>query len=616
MRASPGHRQVSLAGLVGVVVVFVAIGSMHALQAPPFSGPDEAAHLAYAHAVADLSVPGIDDPQPVPPSAGQWIVERDSAPTARHRSVWVANHPPLHYVLVAPLAALAEVIGRPDGGLLFLRLANVSIAAVGVVMTYLLAVELTGLRRLALLTAAAAALTTQAQVVFAQGMNDGSAFAAGTALIWAGVRCIRAGPTRGNLVLLGVAATAAAGVRAATMVLAVAVVGTVAVDRFVRGRDPVAIRRRAAARIMASGLFPAVALLGWFYVRNVVRYGDIGGSRYLMDRFGRTPPGSLFSVVADGDLWVELFQRLQAPNAITQRHPPLMVPIGVAAIAGLVAVVVTRRTGDRDRSEQPVRVSRRSVALLVMSVLAIAATFAQHVSAGGVPHPRYLLPVLGALATLIMVGLDRLVPRLLPAVLVVAMGWWALAHVPSGVEPAWVYRHRDQGAPAPELLRVLPTGAFWRALAGCGIVVGCLVALAAMTLALFSSPRPSVHGAARLVPGITDRLAVHVPAPGHGRDDPQIVARTDQPVSLDRRFGPTVDTDAARDEGLERDQVVDHERDVGIARDDVADLARGQDRVPRSADPELLTIELERDRDDVGLPGRSSRREPGERLRA
>ena len=239
---------------------------------------------------------------------------------------------------------------------------------------------------------------------------------------------------------------------------------TVSPDLADRSRDVCG----AAARILAAGLLPAVALFGWFYVRNVMRYGDIGASRYLMDRFGRTPPGSVLSVVADGDLWLELFHRLEAPNAITQRHPPLMVPVGLAAIAGLVSVVVTRRTGDHDRSGRPARVSRRSVALLVISVLVIAATFGQHVSAGGVTHPRYLLPVLGALATLIVVGLDRLVPRVLPAVLVVAMAWWALAHIPSGVEPALAYRHRDRGAPAPALLHVLPTGAFWRAFAGCG----------------------------------------------------------------------------------------------------------------------------------------------------
>jgi hypothetical protein len=486
-------RQITLVGLLGVLLAFVAIGSMYAFQAAPFAGPDEAAHLAYAHSVADLSLPDIDDPQAVPPSAVQWIAERDSAPSERHRSVWVANHPPLHYVLVAPLAAIAEVIERPDGGLLYLRLANLSFAAVGVALTYLLAMELTGLRRIALFAAAVAALTTQAQVVFAQGMNDGSAFAAGTAVIWAGVRCIRAGPTRNNLVFLGAAAAAAAGVRAATMVLAVAVVGAVAVDRLARRRQPLAGRLRTAARILASGLLPPVVLFGWFYVRNVMRYGDIGASRYLMDRFGRTPPGSVLSVVADGDMWLELFQRLQAPNAITLRHPPLMVPVGLAAIAGLLAVVVTRRSGDRDRSGRPAGVSRRSVVVLVVSVIVIAATFAQHVSAGGVTHPRYLLPVLGVLATLSVVGLDRLVPRVLPVVLVVAMAWWALAHVPSGVEPALVYRHRDQGAPPPDLLRVYPTEAFWRAFAGCWIVIGCAVALAAVTLAVLAR-RPSNVG--------------------------------------------------------------------------------------------------------------------------
>ncbi len=124
--------------------------------------------------------------------------------------------------------------------------------------------------------------------------------------------------------------------------------------------------------------------------------------------------------------------------------------------------------------------SRWSIALLTVGVVVIAATFAQHVSAGGGLHPRYLLPALGALATLTVVGLDRLVPRILPLLLVVAMAWWSLRLVPSGVDPTLVTRRRDLGARAPVLLQVLPTGPHWRLLAGCGIVVGCAVGLAAI----------------------------------------------------------------------------------------------------------------------------------------
>ena len=242
-------RTVSRYGLAAVVVAFVAIGSMHALQQPPFAAPDEGAQLGYAHAVAHLDLPAIDTLPHVPESATQWIADRESAPTQRHRGVWVANHPPLHYALVAPLVWIAELTDRPDGGLLFLRLANVGFAALGVALTYLLALELTGLRRIALLAAAAAAMTTQAHVLFSHGLNDGLAFAAGTAVVWAGLRCVQRGAAGRNLALLGAAAAVAAGARTATMILAVVVVGAVAAERFTRSSGT---RRASAPRVVSS----------------------------------------------------------------------------------------------------------------------------------------------------------------------------------------------------------------------------------------------------------------------------------------------------------------------------------------------------------------------------
>ena len=101
--------------------------------------------------------------------------------------MWVANHPPLHYVAVAPLIWFAEATDRPDGGLLLMRLANLAFAAVGVVFTYLLATELTGgVRRIGLAAAAIVALVPQGHTYFSRGLNDGLAFAAGTGLLWAG----------------------------------------------------------------------------------------------------------------------------------------------------------------------------------------------------------------------------------------------------------------------------------------------------------------------------------------------------------------------------------------------------------------------------------------------
>ena len=125
-------------------------------------------------------------------------------------------------------------------------------------------------------------------------MNDGLGFAAATAVVWAGVRCIGTSAGRwgrGDLVVLGAAAAACAGARSATLLVAVVVVLWVAVARLLTAPGPLLRRVGAAATVGAAGLLPAVVLFGWHYVRNDRLYGDLAGSQFLLDRFGRSPQG-------------------------------------------------------------------------------------------------------------------------------------------------------------------------------------------------------------------------------------------------------------------------------------------------------------------------------------
>ncbi|HET9667162.1 MAG TPA: hypothetical protein VFP09_10415, partial [Desertimonas sp.] len=194
-------------GLIGVVIAFIGITAMFAFEQAPFYDSDEKAHLGYAHEIADFRLPEIDRQPDVPDSARQWQTERATARTAQHTGVWVANHPPLHYFMTAPLIWFAEATDRSDGGLLLMRFANLALAAVGVCFTYLLGTELgDGKRRIGLAAAAIVALVPQGHTYFSRGLNDGLAFAAGTALLWAGVRCLRRPTDRRDLVILGVTA--------------------------------------------------------------------------------------------------------------------------------------------------------------------------------------------------------------------------------------------------------------------------------------------------------------------------------------------------------------------------------------------------------------------------
>jgi len=125
----------------------------------------------------------------------------------------------------------------------------------------------------------------------------------------------------------------------------------------------------------------------------------------------------------------------------------------------------------------------------------------------------------------------------------------------------------------------------------------------------------SVDDPVRLVPGVANRLSLHVPAPGDRRSYAHEVPRPDHPCPFDRPLGSPVYADAPCDERVERDHVVDNECHVGVPSEDVTELPSLEDRCSGSPDPEIRAIEFQRDRDHVGLPFGRTRRESRQWLR-
>jgi hypothetical protein len=502
-----------IVGLVAIVVTFVGIGALHALQQPPFFPTDETAHVGYAQEVASFRLPQIREFPEVPVEAWQWQAERSMANDVRYRGVWVANHPPLHYVAVAPLIWASRATGALDGGLIAMRFANVAFAAVGVIFTFLLASEITRRNhRLALLAAALAALVPQGHAVFSQGLNDGLGFAAGTAVIWAGARCLRRidALTRRDLALLAGTAIVAFGARAATMLLAVAVVGLVALRRFTRPAPTARDQLRRAIRVALIGLGPAVAVFGWFYVRNIVLYGDIGASQYLLEMFRRERRGSVLDMLLLRPLWLNVYDWLMSPTTRRRIAPPGSLVLTSIAAVGVGIVLVTGRItrfaapSSHAETEQIARKTARStlrwqISLGLVAVALIALTIAQHASGGGNAHARYAMPAIGAAAVLVVIGLERIWARWAPLGLVVVAGWWALVNLPVDVDPQTMIRNRDDGQLPPMPLRVLPLGDAWRTGAGVLIAVGVIVAIGAL-FAIMRSPARPVHGPDALDP--------------------------------------------------------------------------------------------------------------------
>ena len=497
-----------LVGLIAIVVAFIGIGSLHAMQQPPFWATDETAHVGYAHEIASFDLPEIRRYPEVPVEAREWQAERSVANDLRYRSVWVANHPPLHYMAIAPLIWVSDATGAADGGLTLMRLANVAFAAIGVVFTFLLASELTRRNhRLALLAAALAALVPQGHAVFSQALNDGLGFAAGTAVVWAGARCLRRidALSRRDLALLAGTTAVAFGARAATMLVAIAVVGVVALRRFTRPAPSVSVQARRAVGVALVGIGPAVVAFGWFYVRNMMLYGDIGASQYLLDMFGRARRGSVFDMVVRWSMWSDVYEGLMSPTTRRRIVPPGSALITMIAAVGVAIVFVTGRIGrsgessSADGRADDVQAHRAStlrwqIALGLVSVGLIALTIAQHASGGGNAHARYAMPAIGVAAVLLVIGMERIWSRWAPFAFVVIAGWWALINLPVDIDPELLRRNRDDGQLAPPPLRVLPLSDAWRTGAGVLIALG-VVAAAGVLLATLRSAGHPVPGA-------------------------------------------------------------------------------------------------------------------------
>lgn len=479
-----------LVGLTAIVVAFIGFGSLQALQQPPYMAPDETAHMGYAQEIASFRLPEIRTFPEVPVAARQWQAERSTANDIEHRGVWVANHPPLFYVAVAPLIWYARHTEAADGGLMLLRFANVAFAAVGVVFTFLLASEMTRRNhRLALLAAALVALVPQGHAVFSQGLNDGLGFAAATAVVWAGVRCLRPADslTRRDLTLLAVTCAVAFGARAATMLVAVAVVGIVAIHRFLRPAPSIEQRVRRSMVVTLIGLGPALLAWGWFYVRNIVLYGDIGASRYLLEMFDRQPRGSVFHMFNRRFLWIRVYEGIMSPDTRERIAPPGSFLLTLASTVGVcIAFVTGRISRSTERAPSAARV-RWSIAMCLSIIAVIATTIAQHASGGGNAHARYAMPAIGVAAVLVVTGVERIWTRWGPLALVVVAGWWAVLNIPVDVDPMLTRGAREDGGLPPGPLRYLPLSDTWRNAAGVLVAVGVLVAF----VVLVRMTRPS-----------------------------------------------------------------------------------------------------------------------------
>jgi hypothetical protein len=408
-------------------VLGFAMSAQVAIAMPALFKADERAHAAYAVALSQGTLPTIDTDIPDDPGRYPQLAESLFGADEAHRDIWVANHPPLFYVMSLPLVWLGDAVGSPGLTLLGMRLLNALGFALTTIMVGLLARELVPRRPAVPVIASAMCIGCGAMTFVGGGIyNDGWSSAAAFMTLYLGFRMIRKGVTRERLIAAAAVGVAAAGFRS-TGLVAVFFLG-LCVLAAMGLREP-SLRSflkgslwRAVGIVAGIGMAPVV-VFGWFYVRNIQLYGDPTASSSLFEKFGREPNGTTLFQLVNPEFYGHLLGSLWTDGNIANHWSQAAVVVLTLTVVGLVLDAAAKANPRRTGVLQRIRLAPQSTmqhrqdlviwALLGGYCLLILINVAGFIAGGGWIHARYavpFLPFLAAGAGIAALRLGRILP--------------------------------------------------------------------------------------------------------------------------------------------------------------------------------------------------------------
>ena len=455
--------------LLGILVACAGLALVYGSLTPRGLLADEPAHTAYAIEIGEGRLPDLDTVRPG---------DDGGAGT----TIYVASHPPLFAAVQGGVSKTLESLGiaeRPE--LAVGRALNAICTLLTVLVVARCAAEVAGNDRVGLLAAGLFAATPALWSLSTFGYSDGIGVLAVALVAWAGV-CAWNRATPKAVLWLGGAVALCGATRAMALVVGVAIALLVIARILLRSEVQASASRGATARRRASqalrlsilALGPALLVSGWWYLRTWLRFGDPTGSKFLNGELNRPDrPGGIPGQLVDLDMWQRMLSELAGSSytasyfALQVRLPGVVLwIIGIVTLVSVFGLLLPERlrplSGPSTLAGWPV---------LVAVIGATAFAIAGHTSGGGAPHPRYFLLALPVVAILIVVGLDRLHPRLA----ILAVGSAVAASLTVAVlSVRWVDRIID----SEELTRFGPA---WLGYAGVALVsIGVAAALVSL----------------------------------------------------------------------------------------------------------------------------------------
>jgi hypothetical protein len=371
-----------------VAVVLLGVGGplAYLLASPIYSSGDEAAHVDYALQVWHGELPVFEEGLEL------------QNPTGVHPPVqWTSHHPPLVYLLLAPLVGPLVDAGDVNGAGMAARAVMVLLSVALLYTVRALGTRLLpGVPGAGLASVVVVGLSVWFVRLGGSVYTDTPAALVSTLALLALVRLAQ-GEQRRRDVALFVAACAACGLTrfsllpiAALFALALVVVGHL--------RGP--LRPRVAWATAVGAGVAVVATSGWFYLRNRALTGNLSGSHpEWAAEHTRRVARPVTEVAVDPAFWSRMSEQMslgsypRLPRALEPALPWTLLLLVLPLVVGLVLAVV-RIVRGREQRAVPL--------VLLATVLAacggIACMQVAHHAGGGSAFARYFFAMIPFLA--------------------------------------------------------------------------------------------------------------------------------------------------------------------------------------------------------------------------
>jgi len=398
---------------LGVVLVFVAAGSLNLWAMPLLSPNDEARHMGYALALAEGRIPHVLEPIDLVATKLNYL--RGTNLQA------AAAHPPLYHALVAlPLAAAADA-DRIDLGIRFARGLSLLFGVLSVLYAHRLVRLLYPASPHLALAAAAMVATFPVYVASSSiGYSDSIGTLAFVATLASCVEVALRGFTWRRYAIACVWYALASLSRLPILVAVTPALFALGLHRFAEERG--ALARALRTVLPAVGpLVAAAAASGWFYALNLSRYGDPSAASTLLTRLERVPV-PLVDLLLSND-WNRMFEYQWASIVAHVRKYAFAshyarVVLWAALGGGVIHAVRWFRGRGAPRSRAPLELSGSRLVAATCALFSVALLFLFR-SKGGTYTARYAMPFAWALALGIAAGFSW-PRRALPLQLVLA----------------------------------------------------------------------------------------------------------------------------------------------------------------------------------------------------